>query len=221
MKKYIEQTGCEGKTLLAIDSGANTNFDRLRYISERTEIGEKREAILSVQIPERPGSFKRFCSDLGKRNITEFNYRYGSDQQANIFVGVQTSGESKDREDLLSGLGDKGYQVTDLTDNEMAKLHVRHMVGGHAPFEAEEEVLYRFIFPERPGALANFLSCLGSQWNISMFHYRNHGAAYGRVLVGMQVPKSERKKLKPFFNKLGYQYFDESENPAYQQFLSA
>ncbi|MGK0441133.1 MAG: threonine dehydratase [Pseudohongiellaceae bacterium] len=221
LKKYVEQTGCEGKTLLAIDSGANTNFDRLRYISERTEIGEKREAILSVTIPERPGSFKRFCSDLGKRNISEFNYRYGSDKQANIFVGVQTSGIDDDRHELVSGLGLKGYDVTDLTDNEMAKLHVRHMVGGHAPFSNDKEVLYRFIFPERPGALAKFLTGLGSQWNISMFHYRNHGSAYGRVLVGMQVPKAERKKVEPFFDKLGYQYFDESDNPVYHQFLSA
>ena len=221
LKKYIERTGCEGKTLLAIDSGANTNFDRLRYISERTEIGEKREAILSVVIPERPGSFKRFCSDLGKRNITEFNYRYASQKEASIFVGVQTSGQSKDRQALVDGLAEKGYQVTDLTDNEMAKLHVRHMVGGHAPFAAGEEVLYRFEFPERPGALDKFLACLGSRWNISMFHYRNHGSAYGRVLVGMQVPKDQRKQLQPFFDKLGYRYADESDNCVYQQFLSA
>ena len=221
LKKYIERTGCEGKTLLAINSGANTNFDRLRYISERTEIGEKREAIISVKIPEKPGSFKRFCSALGRRNITEFNYRYASDSEACIFAGVQTSGQDSDRLELLEGLSKKGYIVEDHTDNEIAKLHIRYMVGGHAPMDAKEEVIYRFEFPERPGALGNFLSHMGVKWNISLFHYRNHGAAYGRVLAGFQVPKSERKALKAFFDQLGYQYCEETNNPAYLQFLSA
>lgn len=220
MKKYIDQTGAKGQTLLAIDSGANTNFDRLRYISERTEIGEKREAILSVTIAERPGSFKQFCSVLGKRNITEFNYRYNSKSSAQIFVGVQISAGGVDREELIADLVDKGYPVVDLTDNEMAKLHIRHMVGGHAPAEVKEEVLYCFEFPERPGALLNFLNKLGHRWNISMFHYRNHGSAYGRVLVGLQASKADRKQLAGFLDQLQYTYTEETENPAYQLFLS-
>lgn len=220
LKKYVEQTGCEGKTLLAIDSGANTNFDRLRYISERTEIGEKREAILSVTIPEKPGSFKKFCAALGKRNITEFNYRFADDREAQIFVGVQIASEGNDREDLIEGLQQKGYAVSDFTDNEMAKLHIRHMVGGHAPATVENEIIYRFEFPERPGALLNFLTRLGQRWNISLFHYRNHGAAYGRVLVGMQVEAPERKALREFLDGLQYNFKEETQNQAYQQFLS-
>jgi len=220
LKKYVEQTGCEGKTLLAIDSGANTNFDRLRYISERTEIGEKREAILSVTIPEQPGSFKKFCAALGKRNITEFNYRFADDREAQIFVGVQIASEGNDRGELIERLEQKGYAVSDFTDNEMAKLHIRHMVGGHAPATVENEIVYRFEFPERPGALLNFLTKLGQRWNISLFHYRNHGAAYGRVLVGMQVENSERKALREFLDGLQYNFKEETQNPAYQQFLS-
>lgn len=220
LKKYIEQNDVQGQTLLAIESGANTNFDRLRYISERTEIGEKREAIISVTIPERPGSFKKFCGVLGKRSITEFNYRYGHQRDAQIFVGVQIAPDGNDREELVASLEQKGYPVIDFTDNEMAKLHVRHMVGGHAPAELQEEVLYRFEFPERPGALLNFLTKLGQQWNISMFHYRNHGAAYGRVLVGLQASKSDRKLLKAFLAQLQYSYQEETDNPAYQLFLS-
>lgn len=220
LKKYIEATGCKGQTLLAINSGANTNFDRLRYISERTEIGEKREAVLSVVIPERPGSFKKFCSALGRRNITEFNYRYSSSKEASIFVGVQTSGQDEDRFELVSSLETKGYEVVDFTDNEMAKLHVRHMVGGHAPAEVAEEIVYRFEFPERPGALANFLSHIGPKWNISLFHYRNHGSAFGRVLVGLQASKNDQKALESFFDELGYQYYEETDNLAYQKFLS-
>jgi threonine dehydratase len=220
LKKYIEQYGCEGQTLLAIDSGANTNFDRLRYISERTEIGEKREAILSVTIPEQPGSFKKFCAALGKRSITEFNYRYADDREAQIFVGVQISAAGNDREELITDLQHKSYSVADFTDNEMAKLHIRHMVGGHAPASVSNELLYRFEFPERPGALLNFLTKLGGRWNISLFHYRNHGAAYGRVLVGMQVDKSERKALREFLDSLHYNFVEETGNAAYQQFLS-
>ncbi len=220
LKKYVEQNNCEGQTLLAIDSGANTNFDRLRYISERTEIGERREAILSVQIPEKPGSFKRFCSALGKRNITEFNYRYSDSKDAQIFVGVQISPENNDREDLVRELKDLGYPVWDMTDNEMAKLHIRYMVGGHAPGSVTNERLYRFEFPERPGALMKFLKNLPQDWNISLFHYRNHGSAYGRVLVGMQIDDKDRRKVGEFLDQLHYPYHEETDNPAYLQFLS-
>ncbi len=220
LKKYVEQNKCEGQTLLAIDSGANTNFDRLRYISERTEIGERREAVLSVQIPERPGSFKQFCAALGKRNITEFNYRYSDSRDAQIFVGVQISPENNDRADLVNELKDLGYPVWDMTDNEMAKLHIRYMVGGHAPDSVTNERLYRFEFPERPGALMKFLKMLPQRWNISLFHYRNHGSAYGRVLVGMQIDESDRRKVGEYLDKLHYPYRDETENPAYTQFLS-
>lgn len=219
LKKYIEQTGVSGQTLLAIDSGANTNFDRLRYISERTEIGEKREAILSVTIPERPGSFKTFCGVIGKRNITEFNYRFSDSKEAQIFVGIQISPDGNDREELLATLHDKGYPVADLTDNEMAKLHIRHMVGGHAPEAVAEELLYRFEFPERPGALMNFLTRLGGRWNITLFHYRNHGAAYGRVLVGLQASTTERPELANFLTGLQYPFKEETDNLAFQLFL--
>ena len=220
LKKYIESSGARGQTLLAIDSGANTNFDRLRYISERTEVGEKREAIISVTIPERPGSFKKFCGLLGRRSITEFNYRYGNSRDAQIFVGVQISPDGNDRVELVQGLEQKGYPVLDLTDNEMAKLHIRHMVGGHAPNDIKEELLYRFQFPERPGALLNFLTQLGQQWNISMFHYRNHGAAYGRVLLGLQASKGDRKAVETFLGQVQYPFTEETDNPAYVSFLS-
>lgn len=220
LKKYVQQTGVEQQTLIAIDSGANTNFDRLRYISERTEIGEQREAIISVTIPERPGSFKKFCSLLDNRNITEFNYRYGDSEQAQIFVGVQVASGGEDRQKLLDGLSGKGYPVLDYTENEMAKLHIRHMVGGHASAAVEEELIYRFEFPERPGALLKFLTKLGQRWNISLFHYRNHGAAYGRVLVGLQAAKADRDAVESFLDQLHYSYEEETDNPAYRQFLS-
>jgi threonine dehydratase len=219
LKKYLHNKHWQDKTALAIDSGANTNFDRLRYISERTEIGEKREAVISVTIPEKPGSFRHFCSALGKRSITEFNYRYSDSHDAQIYVGVQISPDDNDREELVESLEKEGYAVVDMTDNEMAKLHIRHMVGGHAP-SVDNEQVFRFEFPERPGALLNFLSQLGHRWNISMFHYRNHGSAYGRVLVGLQVPEKERKQVGKFLKKLHYRYWDETDNPAYQQFLS-
>ena len=219
MKKYIEETGITGKTLITIESGANTNFDRLRYISERTEFGEKREAILSVQIPEKPGSFRQFCSLLGKRNISEFNYRYTSTEIAQIFVGIQLSGAMTDRQALIKKLTSKGYAGEDMTDNEMAKVHVRHMVGGRAP-DINDEVVYRFEFPERPGALMKFLNQLGERWNISMFHYRNHGSAFGRVIVGLQVPQAERKQIKPVLKELNYHFVEETNNLAYQHFLS-
>lgn len=218
LKKYVEQTGAQGQTLIAIASGANTNFDRLRYISERTEVGEKREAILAVTIPEKAGSYKTFCKDLGKRNISEFNYRFADERDARIFVGVQVSPDDHDREALVAELVGKGYEVVDMTDNEVAKLHIRHMVGGHAPQVTDERV-YRFEFPERPGALFNFLTQLAGRWNISMFHYRNHGSAYGRVFVGMQVAKAEKKQVERFLDELGYRYWDETENEAYKFFL--
>jgi len=219
LKKYVAESGCEGQTLVAVASGANTNFDRLRYISERTEVGEKREAILAVTLPERPGSYKQFCRDLGRRNITEFNYRFAEGGEAQVFVGVQVSEENHDRQDLVQSLTKKGYQVTDLTDNEMAKLHVRYMVGGRAR-EVKDEVIYRFEFPERPGALLKFLSRLPGSWNISMFHYRNHGAAYGRVLVGLQVPEAERGKVNVLLDELNFNFWEENDNPAYRLFLS-
>lgn len=219
LKKYVVENAVKGETLVAIHSGANTNFDRLRYISERTEIGEQREAILSVTIPEKVGSFKRFCTALGKRSITEFNYRYSGSQEARIFVGIQVDPKKDDRQQLVQRLQKKGYPVTDMTDNEVAKLHVRHMVGGRKPDFVDDEVIYRFEFPERPGALMNFLNGLGQHWNITLFHYRSHGAAYGRVLVGMQVPAAERRALKKYLQELNYPFWLESDNPAYQQYL--
>ncbi|MEH6551850.1 MAG: threonine ammonia-lyase, biosynthetic [Pseudomonadales bacterium] len=218
VKKYAQQNGVTGQTLIAIDSGANINFDRLRYISERTEIGEKREAVLAVTIPEKPGAFRRFCAAIGRRMVTEFNYRYSNSDNACIFVGVQISSGGKDREELVASLEDKAYPVVDLTDDEMAKLHVRHMVGGHAP-QVVDELIYRFEFPERPGALMSFLTHLGDNWNISLFHYRNHGAAYGRVLVGLQVPVGARKQLEAFLKELQYPFSEETDNPAYKLFL--
>lgn len=220
LKKYVETSGLRNETLLAIDSGANTNFDRLRYISERTEIGEKREAVLAVTIPEKPGSFKTFCKAIGKRNITEFNYRFADDRSAHIFVGMQVSPEGNDLADLLTQLKAKGYPVADMTDNEMAKLHIRYMVGGHRPKAVTDEIVLRFEFPERPGALLQFLTVLGDRWNISMFHYRNHGSAFGRVLVGLQIPSHERKELESYLKELNYAYTEETDNQAYQLFLA-
>lgn len=218
IKKYVERQGCSGQVLVAIDSGANVNFDRLRHVAERAELGEGREAIIAVTIPEKPGSFKAFCEAIGKRQITEFNYRYHTDKEAHIFVGVQTHPENDPREVLVSQLHDQGFPVLDLTDNELAKLHIRHMVGGHAA-HVSDELVFRFEFPERPGALFNFLQKLGGRWNISMFHYRNHGAADGRVVVGLQVPAAERPLVPAALAEIGYPYWDESDNPAYQLFL--
>ncbi len=219
LKKYVEQTGVTGQTLVAISSGANTNFDRLRYISERTEIGERREAVLCVTIPEKPGAFKAFCKAVGKRMVTEFNYRYSKPDEAHIFVGLQVSPNGQDTSDVMCELEQKGYVVQDFTDNEMAKLHVRHMVGGHS-LAVKNERVYQFQFPERPGALMTFLANLGQGWNISLFHYRNHGAAYGRILVGLQVPDNELDALDCFVKDLGYTYSEETDNPAYRLFLS-
>jgi threonine dehydratase len=218
IKKYVEREGCVGQVLVGINSGANVNFDRLRHVVERAELGEGREAIIAVTIPEQPGSFKTFCEALGKRQITEFNYRYHSDGQAHIFVGVQTHPDSDPRAVLVEGLREQGFPVQDLTDNELAKLHIRHMVGGHAA-AVPDECVFRFEFPERPGALFNFLNKLGGRWNISMFHYRNHGAAEGRVLAALQVPHEERHKIPAALDAIGYPYWDESDNPAYKLFL--
>ena len=219
LKIYSEREGCRDQHLLAIVSGANTNFDRLRYISERTEIGEQREAVISVTIPEKPGSFRTFCSALGRRNITEFNYRYADAGSAQVFVGLSIVPGGDDLSSLLSDLAEKGYDTEDMTDNEVAKLHVRYMVGGHAPGSVDDERVYRVEFPERPGALLKFLSGLGQRWNISMFHYRNHGAAYGRILVGVQVPARERKGFEKVLDSVGYPYWDETGNRAYQLYL--
>ncbi|NOU25819.1 MAG: threonine ammonia-lyase, biosynthetic, partial [Methylotenera sp.] len=217
LKAYAERENLHGKTLIAIASGANMNFDRLRFVAERAEIGEKREAVLAVTIPEKPGAFKAFCNLLGNRNITEFNYRYADAKVAHIFVGVAISDPAESAK-MVTDLQAEGLPALDLTDNEVAKLHVRHLVGGHAP-QAENEVVYRFEFPEKPGALMKFLESMGHDWNISLFHYRNHGADFGRVLVGMQVPPTEHAEFVEFLQNLGYPYWDETVNPAYQLFL--
>ena len=220
LKKYIEREHAASKELIAITSGANMNFDRLRHVSERAEIGERREAILAVTIPERPGSFRRFCAIIGNHNITEFNYRHSDPQNAHVFVGLQLQQSNEiDITDVVANLRKSGYETLDMTDNEMAKLHIRHLVGGRAP-NAVNEMLYRFEFPERPGALMNFLDKMGHTWNISLFHYRNHGADFGRVLVGIQVPAAEKQDFQKFLQNLGYEYADETGNPAYKLFLS-
>ena len=219
MKRYIEDQGLSGENLISIVCGANINFDRLRHVAERAELGEHREVLFAATIPEEPGSFRRFCHALGKRSVTEFNYRYADPSQAHIFVGVKTGGSADERDDILSSLRNKGYEVMDMTDNEMAKLHIRYLVGGHANGLVDDERVMRFEFPERPGALQNFLDRMGRGWNISLFHYRNHGAAYGRVLAGMQVPKKDEKEFRQFLEDLGYFWEEESDNPAYQTFL--
>jgi threonine dehydratase len=220
LKIYAEREACRDQNLLAIVSGANTNFDRLRYISERTEIGEQREAVISVTIPEQPGSFRAFCRALGRRNITEFNYRYADAGSAQVFVGLSIVPGGDDLSSLLKDLASKGYETEDMTDNEVAKLHVRYMVGGHAPGSVDDERVYRVEFPERPGALLKFLSGLGQNWNISMFHYRNHGAAYGRILVGVQVPARERRRFEKVLDAVGFPHWDETDNRAYQLYLA-
>ena len=216
-KAYAAKHKLADKTLVTIASGANMNFDRLRHVSERAELGEQREGILAVTIPETPGSFKKFCTLLGPRNITEFNYRFADPAQAHVFVGVQVQ-QREETGDIVRQLKKVGIKALDLSDNEMAKLHVRHLVGGRAP-NAKDEVLLRFEFPERPGALMKFLNSMSHGWNISLFHYRNHGTDYGRVLVGIQVPKQDKKAFQGFLDKLGYPYWDESGNPAYKLFL--
>ena len=217
LKEYVERNHLTGKTLIGIASGANMNFDRLRFIAERAEIGEKREAVLAVTIPEKPGAFKAFCRLLGNRNITEFNYRYSDPKFAHIFVGVAIA-DPVESAKLVLDLQAQDLPTLDLTDNEVAKLHLRHLVGGHAP-QAEHEVVFRFEFPEKPGALMKFLDTMGHDWNISLFHYRNHGADFGRVLVGMQVPPDDTAEFEKFLANLGYPYWDETHNPAYKLFL--
>jgi threonine dehydratase len=222
LKAYAERAGPDGKplhgkTLVGIASGANMNFDRLRFVAERAETGEHREAVIAVTIPEKPGAFKTFCNLLGNRNITEFNYRYSDPKEAHIFVGVAVH-DPLESANLVATLQAEGLATIDLTDNEMAKLHLRHLVGGRAP-QAKHEVVYRFEFPEKPGALMKFLNSMGQDWNISLFHYRNHGADFGRVLVGMEVPPMEQAEFAEFLNKLGYPYWDETKNPAYRLFL--
>ena len=217
IKEYATRNNITGKTLVGIASGANMNFDRLRFIAERAELGEQREAVLAVTIPEVAGAFKAFCRLLGNRNITEFNYRLSDPTEAHIFVGLAIANTTEIGK-LIVDLAAHGLNAIDLTDNEMAKLHLRHLVGGHAP-QAEHEVIYRFEFPEKPGALMKFLESMGHDWNISLFHYRNHGADFGRVLVGMQVPPNEHVEFLAFLQNLSYPYSDETENPAYKLFL--
>jgi len=216
-KRWLERRRVKGRTFVTILCGANMNFDRLRFVAERAELGEHREAVLAVTIPERPGSFRALCALLGKRSVTEFNYRYSSKREAHVFLGVSVAGRDETQR-LIAHLHGKGMRATDLSDNELAKLHVRHLVGGHSP-EGGAEMLYRFEFPERPGALMNFLTRMGSGWNVSLFHYRNHGADVGRVLVGLQVPNGERAAFNRFLRELGYDYTDETRNAAYRLFL--
>jgi threonine dehydratase len=217
LKAWVERNGARNQSLVAVLSGANVNFDRLRFVAERAEVGEAREALLAVTIPERPGAFREFCSAIGRRTVTEFNYRLSGRQQAHIFVGFATQSR-QDGALLAAQLKSAGYETVDFTDNEMAKLHVRHMVGGHAP-EVRNERLCRFEFPERPGALAQFLEKLGGRWNISLFHYRNHGADYGRVLAGFEVGDDDLPAFRAFLDELGYPYTTEYDNPAYKFFL--
>jgi len=219
-----------GKTLVAVACGANTNFDRLRFIAERAEVGEHREAVLAVTIPEQRGSFRRFCRALGGRNITEFNYRMSDPREAHIFVGV-TVHDRDENARIVRALSRGGFRTLDLSDDEVAKGHMRHMIGGHLPratpgaartnaAQASRELLYRFEFPERRGALMKFLSTMNPGWNISLFHYRNLGADYGSILVGMQVPRNELRDFRRFLERLGYPYADETRNPAYRLFLA-
>lgn len=218
LKKYVRERSLTQSTLMAVVTGSNVNFDRLRHISERAELGENREAILAVTLKEKAGSFRRFAKALGKRYITEFNYRYGDPESAKIFVGVRLADTESGREKLLEMLQRSKFDVVDMSDNEAAKLHIRYMVGGRSEATANERV-YRFEFPERPGAFSKFLDLLGGRWNISMFHYRNHGAAYGRVLCGMQVPPDEVQQFEEFMKQIDYRCWDETENEAYRAFL--
>lgn len=217
-KAYVEREQIEGETLIAIACGANMNFDRLRFVAERAEFGERREAIFAVTIPEEPGSLRKFCECIGKRNLTEFNYRIADEKEAHIFVGMQI----KNREDaaqIIEYFQENGFKTIDLTDDELTKLHLRHMVGGRSTL-AHHELLYRFEFPERPGALMKFVCSMSPNWNISLFHYRNNGSDYGRIVTGIQVPPEEMGEWQAFLDTLGYRYWDENKNPAYKLFLS-
>jgi threonine dehydratase len=219
IRKCVARDGWRDKRLIAINSGANVNFDRLRHIAERSSLGAEREALLAVQIPEQPGSFMRFCEALGSRSVTEFNYRYDSAVNAQIFAGFSLGSGRMEKDAVIRQLRDAGYPLHDMSDSELAKLHVRFMVGGHAR-ELTDEVIYRFEFPERPGALLKFLKAIGTRWNITLFHYRNHGSDYGRVLAGIQVPKAEREEFVQHLNALHYPYNEETANPAYRMFLA-
>ena len=220
LKKMAAREHWQGKRLAAITSGANINFDRLRHVAERADLGGEREAVLAVTIPERPGSFRQFCEILGRRSITEFNYRYESEAAAHVFVSFSLARGRTEKDGVVQALRAGGYTVTDMSENEMAKLHVRYMIGGRAR-GIRDELLYRFEFPERPGALLKFLDAIGSRWNISLFHYRNQGTDYGRVLAGIQVPAPEREEFLQHLNDLHYEYADETGNPAYRMFLGA
>ncbi|MEH2348037.1 MAG: threonine ammonia-lyase, biosynthetic [Nostoc sp.] len=216
-KAYAEREQIEGQTLIAVACGANMNFDRLRFVAERAELGERREAIFAVTIPEQRGSIRQFCECIGNRNLTEFNYRIADEQTAHIFVGVQIQNRA-DAVKMVETFEANGFETLDLTDDELTKLHLRHMVGGHSPL-AHNELLYRFEFPERPGALMKFVTSMSPDWNISLFHYRNNGADYGRIVVGIQVPPHEMGEWQAFLDNLGYRYWDENKNPAYKLFL--
>lgn len=216
-KAYVEREQIQGQTLISVACGANMNFDRLRFVAERAELGERREAIFAVTIPEESGSLRKFCDCIGKRNLTEFNYRIADEKEAHIFVGVQIQNRA-DAAKMVENFEANGLKTLDLTDDELAKLHLRHMVGGRSHL-AHNELLYRFEFPERPGALIKFVGSMSPNWNISLFHYRNNGADYGRIVVGMQVPPHEMQEWQAFLDTLGYRYWDESQNPAYKLFL--
>jgi threonine dehydratase len=218
-KAYVERERLRNQTLVAIACGANMNFDRLRFVAERAEVGERREAVFAVTIPEERGSFRRFCELVGERNVTEFNYRIADERLAHVFVGIQIQ-KPGDAGKIARNFERAGFATLDLTDDELAKLHIRHLVGGRSAL-ARDEHLFRFEFPERPGALMRFLSSMSPNWNISLFHYRNHGADYGRILVGLQVPTSEKRQLREFLSTIGYRYWDESAHPAYRLFLGA
>ncbi len=218
-KKYIAASSIQDQAFVVINCGANVNFDRLRHIAERAAVGEQREMLLGVEIPEEPGSFRKFCEAIGRRGITELNYRYSDSRKAHIFVGVELRHGADEHAELVAKLTRLGFPLVDLSDNEMAKLHVRHMVGGSAA-KIENERIFRFEFPERPGALLDFLKAIGTDWNISLFHYRNHGSDYGRILAGIQVPEEESDELEAHLADLGYSYSEESDNPAYAMFLS-
>jgi len=220
IKKYCALNHWKDKRVVAINSGANMNFDQLRYVAERSDVGQARESLIAVEIPEQPGSFLKFCEILGQRAVTEFNYRYGAKERAQIFVGFAVSRGKEERDEVIAKLKAAGYGVTDMTDNETAKLHVRYMVGGHANSGVASERLYRFEFPERKGALLKFLQSIGTRWNITLFHYRNHGSDYGRVLAGIDVPASDTADFLDHLNVLHYSYSEETNNPGYRIFLA-
>ena len=218
LKHYVESSGDKGKTFIALNCGANMNFDRLRHVAERAAVGEEREMLIAAEIPEKPGSFRQFCESLGRRSITEFNYRFADARTARVFVGVELRRGAAEREEIVARIRKEGFPVVDLSSNELAKLHVRHLVGGRSS-DVRNERLIRFEFPERPGALLAFLDAIGTQWNISLFHYRNHGSDYGRILTGIQVAPENRAELERHLAELGYPHWDESDNPAYGLFL--